>query len=43
MMRSHSILGRSYAGKVKQIILGLVGLENFEWGVALFADDVLQF
>ncbi|MDW4509539.1 hydrogen peroxide-dependent heme synthase [Priestia megaterium] len=43
MMRSHSMIGRSYAGKVKQIILGSVGLDDFEWGVALFADDVLQF
>src|SRR6478736_490300 len=43
IMRSHSMIGRSYAGKVKQIILGSVGLDDFEWGVALFADDVLQF
>jgi hydrogen peroxide-dependent heme synthase len=43
MMRSHSMIGRSYAGKVKQIITGSVGLDKWEWGVTLFADDALQF
>ncbi|MDQ0970392.1 peroxiredoxin [Neobacillus niacini] len=43
MMRSHSLIGRKYAGKVKQIILGSVGFDNYEWGVALFAEDPIQF
>lgn len=43
MMRSHSMIGRSYAGKVKQIITGSVGFDDWEWGVTLFADDALQF
>ncbi|MGG1686933.1 hydrogen peroxide-dependent heme synthase [Pseudalkalibacillus sp. NRS-1564] len=43
MMRSHGLIGRSYAGKVKQIITGSVGFDDWEWGVTLFADDVLQF
>lgn len=43
MMRSHGMIGRSYAGKVKQIITGSVGLDDWEWGVTLFSDDVLQF
>ncbi len=43
MMRSHSLIGRQYAGKVKQIILGSVGLDDYEWGVALFADDPIYF
>jgi len=43
MMRSHGLIGRSYAGKVKQIITGSVGFDNWEWGVTLFADDALQF
>jgi len=34
---------RSHVGKVKQIILGSVGLDDFERGVVLFADNVLQF
>ncbi|WP_308638554.1 hydrogen peroxide-dependent heme synthase [Paenibacillus silvisoli] len=43
MMRSHGMIGRSYAGKVKQIITGSVGFDNWEWGVTLFAEDALQF
>lgn len=43
MIRSHGLIGRSYAGKVKQIITGSVGLDDWEWGVTLFADDALQF
>jgi len=43
LMRSHGMIGRSYAGKVKQIISGSVGLDDWEWGVTLFADDALQF
>ncbi|WP_160034817.1 hydrogen peroxide-dependent heme synthase [Paenibacillus sp. An7] len=43
MMRSHGLIGRSYAGKVKQIITGSVGFDDWEWGVTLFADDALQF
>lgn len=43
MMRSHGMIGRSYAGKVKQIISGSVGFDDWEWGVTLFSDDSLQF
>ena len=43
LMRSHGMIGRGYAGKVKQIISGSVGFDDFEWGVTLFSDDVLQF
>ncbi|WP_413301179.1 hydrogen peroxide-dependent heme synthase [Bacillus sp. 1P10SD] len=43
MMRSHSLIGRKYAGKVKQIISGSVGLDDYEWGVALFGEDPIQF
>ncbi|MHA6483131.1 hydrogen peroxide-dependent heme synthase [Paenibacillus sp. strain BS8-2] len=43
MMRSHGMIGRQYAGKVKQIITGSVGFDNWEWGVTLFANDALQF
>jgi peroxiredoxin len=42
-MRSHGLIGRQYAGKIKQIITGSIGLDNWEWGVTLFADDALQF
>lgn len=43
MMRSHGMIGRKYVGKVKQIICGSVGMDDWEWGVTLFADDALQF
>lgn len=43
LMRSHGMIGRGYAGKVKQIISGSVGFDDWEWGVTLFAEDVLQF
>jgi hydrogen peroxide-dependent heme synthase len=43
LMRSHGLIGRSYAGKVKQYITGSVGLDDHEWGVTLFSEDMLQF
>ncbi|PAF09914.1 heme-dependent peroxidase [Shouchella clausii] len=43
LMRSHGMIGRGYAGVVKQIISGSVGFDDWEWGVTLFSDDVLQF
>ena len=43
LMRSHGMIGRGYAGKVKQIISGSVGFDDYEWAVTLFSDDVLQF
>lgn len=43
LMKSHGLIGRSYAGKVKQFIGGSVGFDDYEWGVTLFSDDVLQF
>ena len=43
MMRDHGAIGRRYAGKVKQIISGSIGFDDWEWGVDLFADDPLVF
>jgi len=42
-MRGHGEIGRKYAGKVMQIIQGSVGLDDWEWGVTLFADDPVVF
>jgi len=39
LMAGHGDIGRGYAGKVKQIISGSLGLDDYEWGVTLFADD----
>ncbi|KPV43872.1 hydrogen peroxide-dependent heme synthase [Alicyclobacillus ferrooxydans] len=43
MMKNHGLIGRKYAGKVTQIITGSQGLDDWEWGVTLYSDDVLQF
>jgi chlorite dismutase len=43
MMRDHGMIGRRYAGKIKQIISGSIGFDNWEWGVDLFADDPVHF
>ncbi|WP_018923229.1 hydrogen peroxide-dependent heme synthase [Salsuginibacillus kocurii] len=43
LMRAHGMTGRQYAGKVKQIICGSTGFDDWEWGVTLFAHNVLQF
>ena len=43
LMQSHGITGRRYAGKVQQIITGAIGLDAWEWGVTLFAQDPLEF
>lgn len=43
MMHEHGMVGRRYAGEVKQIITGSIGLDDWEWGVDLFASDPLVF
>ncbi|MFB3777205.1 MAG: hydrogen peroxide-dependent heme synthase [Bryobacteraceae bacterium] len=43
MMHEHGEVGRKYAGQVKQIISGSIGLDDWEWGVDLFADDPVAF
>ena len=43
MMHEHGMIGRRYAGEVRQIITGSIGLDDWEWGVDLFADDPLVF
>jgi chlorite dismutase len=37
MMREHGKTGRTFTGKVVQLITGSTGLDDFEWGVTLFA------
>jgi chlorite dismutase len=37
MMLEHGTSGRKFAGKVVQLITGSTGLDDFEWGVTLFA------
>jgi chlorite dismutase len=42
-MEEHGMVGRRYAGKVQQIITGSIGLDDWEWGVDLFAAEPLVF
>ena len=43
MMHEHGMIGRRYAEHVKQIISGSIGMDDWEWGVDLFADDPVVF
>jgi peroxiredoxin len=43
MMREHGMIGRTYAGRVTQVISGSIGYDDWEWGVDLFAPDPLVF
>jgi peroxiredoxin len=38
-MGGHARVGRRYAGRVLQLITGATGLDDWEWGVTLLADD----
>ncbi len=44
MMMEHGKSGRAFAGQVAQVISGSTGLDDFEWGVTLFAKspDVIK-
>ncbi len=37
LMAGHARVGRTYAGRVRQLITGSTGLDDGEWGVTLFA------
>ena len=43
LMHEHGMIGRRYAGEVRQIITGSIGFDDWEWGVDLFAEDPLVF
>jgi chlorite dismutase len=43
MMKEHGLVGRRYGDRVRQIITGSIGFDDWEWGVDLFADDPLVF
>jgi peroxiredoxin len=42
LMLGHARIGRQYAGRVRQLITGSTGLDDAEWGVSLFANDVFE-
>jgi chlorite dismutase len=39
-MHEHGASGRTFAGRVAQYVTGSTGLDDFEWGVTLFARHV---
>ena len=39
IMAGHARIGRTYAGRVVQLITGSLGFDDWEWGVTLVADD----
>jgi len=41
-MQGHARVGRTFAGRVRQLITGSTGLDDAEWGVSLFAHDVFD-
>lgn len=43
MMHLHGLIGRRYGDVVKQIISGSIGMDDWEWGVDLFAEDPVIF
>ena len=43
MMHEHGLIGRRYGDVVKQIISGSIGMDDWEWGVDLFAEDPIVF
>ncbi|WP_079710555.1 hydrogen peroxide-dependent heme synthase [Paraliobacillus ryukyuensis] len=42
LMYEHGMTGRKYAGKIRQIITGSMGFDDWEWSVTLFAKDALD-
>lgn len=43
LMKSHGMIGHQYHERVIQLITGSQGLDDWEWGVTLFADDPVLF
>jgi chlorite dismutase len=39
LMDGHGRIGRTFSGRILQLITGAVGLSDWEWGVTLLADD----
>jgi chlorite dismutase len=42
LMAGHARVGRTYSGRILQLITGSTGLDEFEWGVTLLAKDTLD-
>ena len=42
LMAGHAKVGRTYSGRILQLITGSTGLDEFEWGVTLLAKDTIE-
>ena len=42
LMAEHGKSGRAYTGRVLQLVSGSTGLDDWEWGVTLFAHDMFD-
>lgn len=42
LMAGHAKVGRTYSGRILQLISGSTGLDEFEWGVTLLAKDTID-
>lgn len=42
LMGSHARTGRTYSGRILQLITGSTGLDEYEWGVTLLAKDTID-
>ncbi|MEY4570295.1 MAG: hypothetical protein RLZZ398_1734 [Verrucomicrobiota bacterium] len=42
LMAGHAKVGRTYSGRILQLITGSAGLDEFEWGVTLLAKDTID-
>lgn len=40
LMHDHGRVGRSYTGRVLQLVSGSTGIDDWEWGVTLLAHDI---
>jgi peroxiredoxin len=40
LMRGHGAIGRTFKGRILQLITGSSGLDDWEWGVTLFGVHV---
>lgn len=43
LMLGHGMIGRTYGGRVKQVISGSIGFDDWEWAVDLYANDPRVF
>jgi len=42
LMAGHVRVGRTYSGRILQLITGSTGLDEYEWGVTLLAKDTID-